>query len=350
MDAAIPAYRFQRILVVKLRQLGDVLLSTPVLAALREQFPAAEIVACVNPGGEQMLLGNSDVSRAMVPPSGGGNSNFVLRWKTELNFARAIRKQRFDLVLDLTTSDRSALLTRVSGASERLGYRSVKGFLGRRRCYTWEVQPQRGEHVVRKHLRMLEPLGIAPKERPLVFPVADEDRDFVGHLIPKGRVIVQVHPISRIAKKNWPAPFMAETVNWIAQRGFLPVITGSADPGEKAEVAKLCEQIEGEHINLTGQLTLKQLGALAERAKFFLGVDTAPMHIAAAVGTPVVALFGPTSENLWAPWCEKALILSRELDCRLPCKNKHGCPTIHCLRDFTPAMALPRLLSFIEGL
>jgi len=199
---------------------------------------------------------------------------------------------------------------------------------------------------------------VRAKEGPLVLRVSDEERRAVEGLLLKegvgeisGKEIFQVHPISRIAEKNWPVAFMAETVNAIAARhGWVPVITGSADAVEKAGISELRKMLRVEHVDLSGKVSLKELGAVSERAKFFLGVDTAPMHIAAAVGTPVVALFGPSSEKLWAPWCEKALVLSREeLDCRLPCKNKE-CETVHCLREFTPEMVLPRIKTFLERL
>jgi heptosyltransferase III len=345
---------FERILVIKTKQLGDVLLSTPLFAALREAYPHSEIVPCVNTGGDQMLVGNPDVNDVLIPPD-TDRMGLLARWRAELRFARNLRKRRFDLAIDLTTTDRSALLARISGAPIRLGYRSVKGFIGRRKCYTKEVQPVRGEHIVRKHLRILEAIGIHAKERPLVLRVSDHERQAVEELLHhhrfglgSGKQIFQVHPISRIAEKNWPASFMAETVNAIAARyGWVPVITGSADPQEKAGIAALQKLLRCEHLDLSGKVPLKQLGALSQRAKFLLGVDTAPMHIAAAVGTPVVALFGPSSEKLWAPWCDRALVLSRELDCRLPCKNKQ-CQTIHCLREFTPAMVLPRLEAFLS--
>lgn len=350
MDAANP----NRILVIKLRHLGDVLLSTPVFAALKQRFPHAEITACINPGTGAMLEGNPHVTRHISPPAASpaktGKIGLAARWRQELSFARSIRREKFDLAIDLTTSDRSALLTRISGAPVRLGYLSVKGFAGRTRCYTTNVPPVRFEHIVRKHLRILQPLGINNSTQGLVYPVSEADRAVVRDLLPAHRPCFQVHPVSRIAKKNWPVAFMAETVNWITQRGWIPVISGSADPEEKAWIADLRSRLHCEHFDLSGKLTLKQLGALSERVQCFIGVDTAPMHIAAAVGAPVIAIFGPSSEKLWAPWCERKLILSRDLDCRLPCKRKHDCPTIHCLREFTPAMVQPQLAEFLTSL
>jgi heptosyltransferase III len=340
---------FERILVIKLRLIGDVLLSTPVFAAVRERFPRAHIAACVSAGTGGILDGDPNVNEVI---SGTVSARENGKIGKELGIARKIRRGRFDLVLDLTTSDRSAILTRLSGAPRRIGYTSHKGFWGRSGLYTERVAAIRNEHMVLKHCRILDPLGIKVERPKLVFPVSAENRDAVAKLLPEGKTFFQVHPVSRIAKKNWPLPFMAETVNTIAvERGWVPVITGSNDPQEKAEIELLKKMLRGEVVDLSGRVSLKELGAVSERAKFFLGVDTAPMHIAAAVGAPVAVFFGPSSETLWAPWCEKKLVLSRdELECRLPCKNKHGCQTIHCLREFTPEMMWPRLEKFLSGL
>jgi heptosyltransferase-3 len=160
-----------------------------------------------------------------------------------------------------------------------------------------------------------------------------------------------VHPVSRVAKKNWPVKFFAETVDRIAERGLVPVITGSAEPLEKAWLAELEQRLRARYLDLSGKLTFEQLGAVSEQARFFIGVDTAPMHIAAAVGTPVVGIFGPTSERMWGPWCETKLILFREdLTCRPPCQNKHHCQHIECLREMPPAMVMPKIEAFLETL
>lgn len=337
-----------KILVTKLRQLGDVLLTTPVFAALRSKFPEAEIVACVAQGTEAMLHGNPHINAVRVVPRNGGASRVF----SDLSFLRRVRSDRYSLVLDLTTSDRSALITAATGAGRRITFRSDKGFWGRRRCYTETVDAKTSEHTVLRNMRTLQPLGILPEKPRLVFPTSEAERASLGRFKLEPGSFFQVHPYSRIPEKNWPVAFMAETVNALASTYRLrPVITGSAEAREKAEIGELRKLLRCDHLDLSGQLTIKELGALSEQARFFLGVDTAPMHIAAAMGTPVIALFGPSSELLWAPWCEKKLVLSRtELDCRLPCKNKHGCPTIHCLREFTPEMVWPRVEGFLEGL
>lgn len=294
-----------------------------------------------------MLEGNECVDEVLPGKSAGGG--WLVHWRHELRLARQLRRKRFDLALDLTTSDRSAILTRLSGAPVRLGYESFKGFLGRSRLYTHRIQPERQQHIVRKHLRLLEPLGIKVPAPRLEFMVAGRDRQVVEQHLPGGGRILQVHPLSRIPRKNWPAPFLAEVLNVVAAEGWRIVLTGSNDPEEKEWLRDLTSRLAAPALDLSGKFTLRQLGALSAKADCFLGVDTAPMHIAAAMGTPVIAFFGPSSETLWAPWGTKSLVLSRELSCRLPCKDK-GCQTIHCLREFTPSMVLPRISEFLRPL
>jgi heptosyltransferase-3 len=133
-----------------------------------------------------------------------------------------------------------------------------------------------------------------------------------------------------------------------AERGWLPVITGSSDSQEQAWLRDFFRHLTTEYLDLSGRLSFQELGAVSERARCFIGVDTAPMHIAAAVGAPVMGIFGPTSERMWGPWTREKLVLSRDdLDCRLPCQNKHHCPHIACLAGLTPESVWPRIEKFL---
>jgi heptosyltransferase-3 len=349
-DASPSATAFRRVLVIKLKHLGDVLLTTPVIRALKLASPECEITVCLPAGTEEILAGNRLVNSILPVRRGSCDEGKLARWLRELKFARMLRNKRFDVVLDLTTSDRSAVITRITGAPIRVGYRSLKGFFGRASLYTNVVQAEHGEHIVEKQLRLLQPLGIPTAGPSLDFPLEESDRVAVQKLIPKDKPLLQVHPVSRVERKNWQVSFMAELVNSIAKQGFTPVITGSAAADEKHWISELLARLTTPAINLSGKLTLRQLGALSEQARCFVGVDTAPMHIAAAVGTPVIALFGPSSERLWAPICEHRLILSRDdLDCRSPCKDKH-CAHIACLNGLRPEMVVSRVRQFLREL
>jgi heptosyltransferase III len=340
----------RRILVIKLRHLGDVLLTTPVFQALREKFPHAEIVACVNSGTEQVLEGNPDISGILTVPSKTSAATLIGRSLKQFKFLNQVRCRDFDMVLDFTVSDRSAVLTRISGAKTRIGFVRFKGFLGKRRLYTATAMRKRGVHVVEQQLELLRGFGIESGSPRLRYAVRPEARTRVRQLLSGAGEIVHVHPVSRLLVKCWPAPFMAELLDHIAARGLTPVITASDNPREKEWVADLVSRMRTRSIDLSGALTLEELGALSERSRCFIGVDSAPMHIAAAVGAPVIGIFGPSSEILWGPWCEKKLVLAREMDCRLPCKLKNTCPHIACLREMTPEMVIPRVDQFLASI
>ena len=143
-----------------------------------------------------------------------------------------------------------------------------------------------------------------------------------------GKRFVQVHPGSRWLFKSWPSGRMASLVEKLVRDGLPVVVTGAPDERERAIVdvmlAALPEQCKADVLDLTGKLSLLELAALTARARMFVGVDSAPMHIAAAVGTPAVALFGPSDEAEWRPWgVAHRVVTSTDFPCR-PCRND-GC-------------------------
>lgn len=344
-DGITPDFReVRRVLVVKLRHLGDVLLTTPVYRAIKKACPNAEITACVFKGTEEMLGHNPNVKHCMTVPK----SRAFEQIRQQGKFLANLRRAQFDLVIDFTGSDRAAILTGLTGARLRWGPARKKGFLGKKLCYTRTVPFPRNVHVVEQQKSFLHAFGIEDEKPELFFFVSGENRRAVEKLVGSEMDLVHVHPVSRIMKKCWPAPFMAAFLNSLGRRGLKPVLTASPDPIELNFIKELVSLLEVPHLNLSGKLSLGELGALSEGSRFFVGVDSAPMHIAAAVGTPVIGIFGPSSETLWAPWCERKLVLSRELPCRLPCKNKRSCPHIECLRAMTPEMVMPQVNRFLS--
>jgi heptosyltransferase-3 len=334
----------RRILVVKLRHLGDVLLATPVFPAIQKALPNAEISACVFQGTEQMLRHNPHLKSCLTVPKARGFEQM----RQQVRLLTQLRRAQFDLVIDLTGSDRAAILTRLTGARHRWGPARKKGFRGKKLCYTRTVPFPRNLHVVEQQNSFLNAFEMGVANPELFFFVSQENRVAVQKLVRSERNLVHVHPVSRIMKKCWPVPFMAAFLNSLGRRGLTPVITASPDPVEIGFIRELISLLEVPHFDLSGKLSLGELGALSEASRLFVGVDSAPMHIAAAVGTPVIGIFGPSSETLWAPWCEKKLVLSRDLPCRLPCNNKSSCPHIECLRAMTPEMVMPQVDRFLS--
>jgi heptosyltransferase-3 len=134
---------------------------------------------------------------------------------------------------------------------------------------------------------------------------------------------IQVHPTSRWLFKSWTESRNAELLQRLARDGHRIVVTGAPDPRERAIMARILAEAAVPVVDLSGQLSLREMGALAARARLFFGVDSAPMHIAAAMGTPVVALFGPSGEKEWGPWRVPHRVVVSDHPCR-PCGND-GC-------------------------
>jgi len=205
--------------------------------------------------------------------------------------------------------------------------------------------------VVAQHLELLRLVGTPSMEPALRCLLTEADSKRVEVLFGEARGrIVQVQPISRIRKKCWPDPHMAELIDYLSLRGFVPVVTGFNDPVDVELLGGLLKLARQPVLNLAGKLSLKQLGVLSAKAECYVGIDSDPMRIAAAVGTPVAALFGPSTETMRRPWSKNHLVISRDLPCRLPCKNKRACPHIECMNQMESSFVLPQVDRFLDAL
>jgi predicted lipopolysaccharide heptosyltransferase III len=297
------------ILVIKLRYIGDVLLATPVLRALRERFPEACLTMAVNRGTEEVLKRNPDVNEVLVVEHGGLGA--------QLRFARDLRRRCFDCVLDLTDGDRSAILTRLSGAPVRIGFNDEHRWRGL--LYTSVVQVPEGFHRVEHDLEAVRPLGIIPKAGPLVLRTDPEDEEGVSRLLSElgvsGSRLVMIQPGARYWFKAWPAERFAELADRLTDVFGCRIMVGG-DGRDQDIAATICEKARSSPAVLAGRTTLLQYAAIVKRCDLFVGNDNGPMHMAAALGVPVVALFGPSDPREWGPRGEKVQVLYKGLDCR----------------------------------
>lgn len=298
-----------KILVIKFRNIGDVLLTSPLISALAETQPGAEITAMVNPGMEAMLSGHPGLQDVLAPDPfrGQGESHwqFILRF---FRFFRDLRKRRFDLVINTTEGDRGMLYGYLSGASRRFGYLKENDKAWRKKLLTrsWTWRAEKTHTAVRN-------LIFAPGYDPqngvsveLVFSkqdsaAVDKALVFEGH--DGKKPLVHVHPLSRWQFKCWDDDKMAAAIDYIQlELGAAVALTCGPDKKEHERLERILGHCKTRPVNINSQLNLKQVAALSARSLLYFGVDTAPMHMAAAVNTPVVALFGPTSAAQWGPW------------------------------------------------
>lgn len=297
-----------RILLIKLRHHGDMLLTTPVINSLRERWPAAQIDVLLYEETRDMLIAHPEVHKVYGIDRKWKQLGTRKHLQKEWQLLSTLRKQHYHLVLNLADQWRSAIITRFTGAPVRIGFdfNKRRGLVWRT-CHT-ELAPVSAHqkmHTVEQNLSILAPLAVPPVSTVTMSYTAEDWQTVAAKLVEKdvtGRFIV-VQPTSRWFFKCWDEGKMAQTITALQEDGHTIVLTSGPDKKELAMVDTILASCPQERvISLAGQLTLRQLGALIDHAKLFIGVDSVPMHMAAALQTPCVALFGPSKLTFWSPW------------------------------------------------
>jgi heptosyltransferase-3 len=327
-DALNPS-SLQRALVIKLRHHGDVLLSSPVFSVLRNRAPQCEVDALVYHDTRDMLAGHPAIRRIETIDRAWKREGLASQARHESALLQRLRERDYQLVVHLTDHWRGAWLTqalrpRWSVAPERDSRLWRWSF-----SHIYKLPRGTPRHTVELNLDALRRVGLYPEEheKRLVMEPGDEARLKVDGLLAThglaSKGFVQAHPTSRWLFKSWTEAKNAELLRRLVADGHRVVLTAAPDAREKAIVGRILAAAGGGITDLSGQLTLREMGALAARARLFFGADSAPMHIAAAMGTPVVALFGPSNERAWGPWGVPHRVVTSGHPCR-PCEND-GC-------------------------
>ncbi|QWF70633.1 glycosyltransferase family 9 protein [Methylomonas paludis] len=291
----MPASQFsniqpKRILVITMRYLGDTLLVTPLIGALRQAYPEAEIDVLLPAANCGMLMGNRHVNR-LIP----------LVSKDILSFAGLLFSlfRQYDLAISTQAGDRPLLSALIAG-------KYSMGFIAANTAkYSWKrllldsalafnVQQN---HAVLENLRFCQPLNIAPSY--VLMPPRQADEQSIE--LPEGKYAV-LHIMPQWRYKQWHDAGWLAVTEYLQSRGIRVVLTGSNQAQEQAMLTALQQQLPANVLNLAGSLSLAQLTGLIEKATVFIGPDTGITHLAAATGIPVVAIFGPTDPKVWAPW------------------------------------------------
>jgi heptosyltransferase-3 len=340
-----------RLAVFKMRNIGDVLMMTPALRALRETFPQTRITAVVNSGTEAMLAHNPHVDEILVFQRPDKKSGKLARLRYELGFVNQLRHRKFDLTIGFTDGDRASWYTRFCGARYRVGFAhfSRGKYDPRRRIYNLPAPSMSPlMHEVEKHFYLLEQAGLKLKSTQpgnLCLVVPEDLRAWAAkELAPlRPAKIIHIHPVSRWLWKCWGNDAMAQVIDWLqAERGARVVLTTGPVPREREKAQEIVRLCRTKPLFYDGNLSLSQIAALSAASDGYFGVDTAPMHMAAAVGVPVIALFGPTNSVSWGPWTPLARVLSQPCLCiggETPPCSWAGDKVRHCLATISVEQA-----------
>lgn len=314
----------KKILIIKLRHLGDVLLTTPVFSILKARLPEAKIDAYIYSDSTCLLDENPCIHACIEYPLSWKKKGFFTRFFHEVRLLLKIRSNQYDLVINLTEGDRGAIVAKFSGAAIRVGFDPEgTGFAGKKTFFTHLVQfCPNPRHAVERNLDALRRIGLFPSENEKELSLSIQPSALVKMSALVGTGFILIHPASRWNFKCWPVAKMRALAIALEAEGKRLVFTSGPAADEREMVRQICVGLQA--MDLSGQISLRELGALVSICDQLICVDSLPFHLASALKKPVVALFGPSSELNWGAWRNPgAKILTQPFSCR-PC-NQEGC-------------------------
>ena len=338
-----------KILLVRLRLIGDVVFTTPLLRALRRTLPDARLTYVVEPAAAPVVANNPHLDEVIVIPKRAG----LARWHDDVSCARRLRAETFDVAIDLHGGPRAAWLTWACGAPMRIGYRTA----GRTWMYTHAIERTDDllpRHSVANQWDLLAPLGIGACDPARDATEMHGDRDTearsasvlhdagVGPLDP----LILMHVSAGNPFRRWPPEAFATVAVELARRDPARRVMVTSGPSDEKAARTIVDQAR-ERLGAAaaavshGRIDLGELRALAARAAVYIGGDSGPLHIAATTQTPIVALLGPTLPERSMPWRDPRwfaeAIDAGPLPCR-PCRQRTCEPgDFRCLTGIAPA-------------
>jgi len=280
----------KRVLVIQLGDIGDVVLTTPTIRALKENHPTGEIFVLLRRYARELLEGSPWADG--VISLNKKRRKFTQEIAYQKDFLLELRKKRFDLVIDLRAGTRGAFLSFLSGARLRVGRYRGDGKLWRNRLFTHLIRPENElcQYSSLHNLNILAPLELRIGDTsPQLTVTKEKERSAADILrrqkVPLDRPIIAIHPFSRWGYKEWPIGNYIELINDIGSRhGVSILMTGSDD--ERHRAAEIVKRSQIDVYSLAGKTSIGELAAVLKRCSLLIGIDSAPVHIAAAVGIP----------------------------------------------------------------
>jgi len=319
-------------------------MTTPSITALREAFPKAFISYVVEEPYKELVEGNQSLDKVIFLKKKQKIKDFF-------KLTRQIRKEKYDIALDFHGGPRASLITLLSGAKLKLGYRI------KYRNFIYDIKIARGAesghlHSVENHLNLVKALGVSIAVPPsLSFPQAraaevEKEKKFIERYQLEGNKIITIHISAGNEFRDWGVDNLVRLSELLAQKPGIQIILVGASQDLKAE-EEILKKSKTRLYSLVGQLNLRELREFIRQSSLFVGPDSGPMHIAATTSTPIVALFGPTLPAHFSPWKANAFLIEKDFDCR-PCKQRRCIyKDFRCLRTITPEEAFQACLKFL---
>ena len=344
------------ILIVKLSAIGDVIHTLPALNAVRKKYPDAQITWLVEEAAYGVIKGHKALDRIIVSKRKtwlkGLVGRFYLKNIREVcRFIKHLRDTRYDLILDFQALLKSGVLIGLARGGRKIGF--DKGMEHQEHSYIFlneRIKPVDMEvHALIRGMMLLESIGIQSREAVFNLPVSDQDRNHANdllmqHGIKRPELLVAINPMAKWETKLWNNLKFSNLADRLIKQANADVIfTGGQEDSEAIE--DIISNMKARAANFASKTGLKTLAALYEKTSIVVSTDTGPMHLAAAIGTPVVALFGPTAPWRTGPFGPGHKIIRADRECS-PC-FKRQCNTIDCMKQITVDQVFDAAMSAI---
>lgn len=325
----------KRILIARTDRLGDVILSTPVIKNIRKTYPSSHIAFLCRPYTKEVLEGNPHLNQVIIYDKYGRQKKFL----STLAFAFRLRKKRFDLAIILHPTNRAHILTFFAGIPQRVGWDKKMGFLLTDKLTHKKSQGQK--HEIEYNFDLLKYLNIPVKNKELYFPLKEKSLEKIITILKEKNIkkkdkLIVIHPSASCPSKRWPQENFIKLIKKFKKKEGIKIAAISA-PDQIQFVQQIIK--EKEIINLCGKLSISEVAALLKKASLFISCDSGPVHIAAALNTPVISIFGRNQPSLspkrWAPSSKNSHFLHKNTDCD-PCLAHNCQKNFKCLAAITP--------------
>jgi len=333
-----------KILIVKTSAIGDVIHTLPALNALRRKYPKARIDWLVEEAAADLLIGHAAIDTVLISRRKAWildlkQGRVLAAWRGFADFVKRLREIEYDLLIDFQGLLKSGIFVGLARAKRKVGF--GKGMEHAEGSYLFLNEPippvNMDQHAVIRELLLLKAIGIECEEVVFALPVTNEQREKIGQLlaaqgIDPAKPLVAINPMTTWKTKHWRNERFARVADQLLEKGMAVVFSGG--PQDMQGIEEIRAAMTGKAATLAGRTSLKDLAALYEMAAVLITTDTGPMHLAAAAGTPVVALFGPTAPWRTGPFGEGHRVLRAEISCS-PCL-KRQCDRGHvCMEQIT---------------
>jgi lipopolysaccharide heptosyltransferase II len=315
----------KRILIIRTDKIGDLVLSTPVIKAVRDAYPDAHIAMMVRPYAHEIIKGNPYLDEVITYDKAKKGLGIL----NDLKFVAYLRKKRFDLALVLHPKNRTHIITFLSGIPERIGYDKKLGLLLTKKIP--HLKQYGLKHEIDYTLDILRHAGIRCDDKKLYMAKDQSSERRIADMFAQSGIsdtdtVVAMHPASSCPSKRWDVFHFAEVADELAKDHGIRIVI-IAGPHDKKFGDGMSAAMKQPHLNLSGKTSVSDIASILRRSKLFISNDSGPVHISCAVGTPVISIFGRNDRGLspkrWAPVGPKDVALHKDVGC-VACLS-HNC-------------------------